>query len=171
MKFSQKPLIPMGSTILISNIWYGHQRNGCTLDRPQAQSNMAITTCFLLLDKKLNSPSDAAVKMQSWKKAPNKHLFMDKRKTKYAHQQFKFNSRDARLPAQTTAYPTKPFECCFLKSYYVNYSFRLKGKWVSSLGYIFGLGKGRVHCFLFQINVGISVGFFFSVRKSKETSR
>lgn len=75
----------MGSTILISSIWYGHQRNGSTLDRPQAQSNMAITTCFLLLDKKLNSPSDAAIKMQAWNKAPNKHLCMDKRKTEYAH--------------------------------------------------------------------------------------
>lgn len=70
----------MGATILISSIWYGHQRNGSTLDRPQSQSNMAITTCFLLLDKKLNSPSDAAVKMQSWNKAPSKHFFMDKKK-------------------------------------------------------------------------------------------
>lgn len=74
----------MGSTILISSIWYGHQRNGSTLDRPQAQSNMAITTWVFLLDKKLNSPSDAAVKTQSWNKAPNKHLCMDKRKTGYA---------------------------------------------------------------------------------------
>lgn len=70
----------MGSTILISSIWYGHQRNGSTLDRPQEQSNMAITTCFLLLDKKLKSPSDATVKMQPWNKAPNKHFFMDKKK-------------------------------------------------------------------------------------------
>lgn len=74
----------MGSTILISSIWYGHQRNGSTLDRPQAQSNMAITTGFLLLDKKLNNPSDAATKAQSWNKEPNKHLCMDKRQTAYA---------------------------------------------------------------------------------------
>lgn len=106
----------MGSTILISSIWFGHQRNGSTLDRPQAQTNMAITTCFLLLDKKLNRPSDATVKMQSWNKAPSKHFFMDKKKnTKYAHQQCKLNSRDARLPAQTTIYPTKPFESSFEK--------------------------------------------------------
>lgn len=139
----------MGSTILMSSIWYGHQRNDSTLDKPQAQSNMAITTCFFLLDKKLNSPSDATVKRQSWNKAPNKHLLMDKRKTKYAHyqQQLIFKSEDTRLPTQTMVYPTNPFGCSFLRSYNVKCFFRLQWKQESSLGYTVDLGKGKVHLY------------------------